>query len=1452
MSGINGQTVIETPLPKGTVTFLFTDIEGSTKLLERLREGYATLLEEQRGILRAAFARWNGHEMDTQGDAFFVAFPRALDAVNCVIEAQRELAAHEWPNNVTVRVRMGMHTGEPIIARTGYVGMDVHRAARLTSTGFGGQVLLSQTTYDLVFQDLPAGTRLRNLGAHKLKDIVYPQEIYQLDIPGLPSDFPPLKSLEKLDREDIPPAPGDPPYKGLQFFNESDAEWFFGRHAVAARLVEAVHSQRFLAVIGASGSGKSSVVRAGMIPPLRHDPTIDWKIHVITPTPHPLEALAVSLTKDLESVTATATLIDDLQAGSRSLYLFTHKLLSLQEKGTGSQARLLLLLIDQFEELFTLCRSETERQAFIDNLLTAVTIDGGLVTAAITLRADFYERVAQYPELRELVSSQQVYIGAMSASELRQSIEEPAKRGGWELSPGLVELMLHDIGAGEGRQPEPGALPLLSHALLETWKRRRGNLLNLRAYTEAGGVRGAIARTANSVYNQGLTPEQQEIARSIFLRLTELGEGTQDTRRRISISELIPPGPALETEQIRTVLLKLADARLITTGEDTVEVAHEALIREWPTLREWLSQGREGLRLHRHLTEAAQEWHILERDPGALYRGARLAQGLEWALNNPRQLNLQEQAFLNASQEAAEREAAEREAARLRELEAAQKLAEAEHQRADEQAQSARRLHQRAVFLAIALVVALGLAAAAIYFFSRADQNADLAAANAADARQQQAIAEQERANAELRAQEAYARELSQAAEANLERDPELSMLLALEAVSVLENADLPVSLQVQDILHRAMQASRARLTFTHPGGAWGIDINPDGTRLATAGNDGAIRLWDAQTGKLIQTLAGHQSSLEDVAFSPDGQHLASAGFADATRIWDHATGEFVQTLSSPGTGAYFLAYSPDGTRLAVSDKDDTVRIWDISSQPTTGLLLQELPGQMGNIAFSPDGSRLLTTSIDDGKSRVWDLMTGKELLILPYNYQASGLVFSPDGKRLAVEGSEIGMVTIFDLASGESLISLCCHTAGIRTIDFNSDGTLLATAGQEGVAKIWDANSGKELLSLSGGMGPVDDLVFSPECAVTPKAPFAGCGQYVYTTSRNGSIRKWDVSPAGNRDLLTAQGMNANFTPDGKGFEVYELTLPNQVALHTWQFQPTGEAQQVDTFTLPPMPVPISAGDDMIFPEKAIELLASPDGSVQTWEVGKPESLITYNVPISTSDSLAGVYILPDGLRMATRTGQGSTKIWDIATGEVLFSVTALGEVNFSPDGRLLAIGDENGSLSLWDAATGELLRTIPAHQQAIMSLAFSPDGERLATGSLDTTAKIWDVSTGHELYTLVNRSTPYSPAFSPDGKRLAVNQLDGSLYLWDVDPESSTAWQLLFKFTGLDEPAIFNGFSPDGKIIYVGGYFGQTVRLYILPLEDLVALARSRLTRNWTQEECQRFRIDPCPLSK
>ncbi len=467
------------------------------------------------------------------------------------------------------------------------------------------------------------------------------------------------------------------PFKGLFPFEEHDADIYFGRESLVTELVTELNPETgraddqrtcFLALVGASGSGKSSLARAGLLPVIRKETS--WPIHVITPTSRPLETVAVSLTRNSQSVTATETLSDDLRKSSRALHLYTRKLLAEATTKASRRNSRLLLFVDQFEELFTLCRDEPERRAFIDNLVHAVQPDiEGVITIVITLRADFYGHCLDYDSLHRILENNQRIVPAMNKEALRAAIVEPAKKAGLTIEEGLVDLLLRDVG------DEPGGLPLLSHALLETWKRREGRQLTLAGYTSAGGVLGAIAQTAESTY-QSLSPEQQAIARSIFLRLTDLGEETQYTRRRARFDELVSDS-ASET-QVRDVLHILSQARLITTARESLEVAHEALIRRWPRLLKWLEDDRDDLRLHRRLADAVETWLSLNKDPATLYRGRLLTDAGDWAERHQNDMNALEREFLETSQAAVDAEARAREASLERELKMREDLLEQE------------------------------------------------------------------------------------------------------------------------------------------------------------------------------------------------------------------------------------------------------------------------------------------------------------------------------------------------------------------------------------------------------------------------------------------------------------------------------------------------------------------------------------------------------------------------------------------------------------------------------------------------------------------------------------------------------------------------------------------------------------------------------------------------------
>ena len=450
--------------------------------------------------------------------------------------------------------------------------------------------------------------------------------------------------------------PGVCPYRGLQVFEEEHAPFFFGREVATEWLANDLRGNRFLAVVGPSGSGKSSLVRAGLVPALRRGdlPSSDgWPLCVFRPGHRPLESLAMALIQlagPADDPTAPLQLMDALADDHRQLHLTTRLALT----DTPSD-RSIALVVDQFEEIFTLCRDDGQRGPFIDNLLYASAIEGGRAVVVLTMRADFYGKCAAYPDLAARITDHQMLVSPMVEEELRQAIERPAQLVGLEFEGGLAETLLRDV------QAEPGALPLLQHTLLELWERRKGHRLTFAAYREIGGMQGAIAHRAESIY-AGFDAAQQAITRRVLLRLVAPGEGTEDTRRRARKSELLPTGE--QGEFTEAVIQTLADARLVTTardmatGEEQVDVSHEALIRGWPRLREWIDEDRVGLLTHRRLTEAAVEWERHDQDESYLYRGARLAEAEEWVETHADDLNPLERKFLESSVALQEREQA--------------------------------------------------------------------------------------------------------------------------------------------------------------------------------------------------------------------------------------------------------------------------------------------------------------------------------------------------------------------------------------------------------------------------------------------------------------------------------------------------------------------------------------------------------------------------------------------------------------------------------------------------------------------------------------------------------------------------------------------------------------------------------------------------------------------------
>ncbi len=1276
-----------------------------------------------------------------------------------------------------------------------------------------------------------------------------------------------FESLDEgpLSPDLIPPAPGAPPYKGLQYFDEGDAALFFGRELLTAELVsqirdmlflrgegDALRGCCFLAVVGASGSGKSSVVRAGLVPALKSDqPLVDgkrpppgsshWLTRIITPTQHPLEALAISLTRDTESVTAAATLVDDMQREPRSLHFYVQRLLNPSSSSNDQGEGFLLLVVDQFEELFTLCRSEPERIAFLDNLLTAAQ---GPALVIIVLRADFYAHCAQYPRLRQALCSRQEYIGPMDAGELRRAIEEPARQGGWEFEPGLVDLILRDVGASQDSSPEPGALPLLEHALLETWQRRRGRTLTLQGYAEAGGVHGAIARTAEGVYAR-LDPQQQILARRIFLRLTELGEGTQDTRRRVSLQELLPQEER-EARLVNGLLKTLADARLVTLAQGTAEVAHEALIREWPALRGWLNEDREGLHLHRHLTEAAQAWEAMSRDLGELYRGARLAQASEWAAQpeHAGELNTQEAEFLRACEAHAEREAQEHEAQRQRELEAAQKLAETERQRAAEQALASQRLRQRALGLALALAAAVVLLGTAVWFARSANQNLALA-----ENEKSAALAAQR--EAERLSKISFIRELASASLANLHQDPNLSLLLSTQALSITQAIGFTDTGFVQQLIHDALLDLRWVNTFRDvvedPGS---IDYHPDGT-LIVYGDLQAKRyiIQDTASGLILLTVPG---SGQDAAFSPDGRYLASLGESGVIHIWDLAflrqggetPDDFLPAITLSGES--MLDFNTDGRWLA-ADTQDGMAVWNFEqlregiesgavapeARPSPAFSLAH-PLKVIDFEFFPDGSEIVGVD-EKGTTILWWMPDQ----VTYWLTSSSTFAQRPDGKAAALTD---GSVWFWE----ESVLKyLPLDARNWVSIAYSADGKIAAGA-EDGLIRVMEDVQGQLLFDLQGHAGSVVDLAFSPD------------GSYLASISKDHTIKIWDMSPEAPSEL---PGVSI-----GQEIVAESIVQPTSGGSFWATAGKDGEILLWDASTLKLIDsISLTSGNNenpeeqisaiAIQPDGKLLAFAQQDGRITIWNrnSGKLSTLLPESAWIKARKILE---FSPDGKILAVQDGPQSIDLLDALSGQVLSNLSnPSGDIygwNFSPDSIHFGLGDAWGNIHIWDlGAIGEPRSLSVGDAATIEALEFNSDGTRLlvtAQGSQARKFITFDLETGQPVASLdIPTPIPIYSNYSQDFHYLVTwSKVTKILNIWDL---SSQMKLLQLKSPGRIASA---SFTPDGKILTVRLDENQSFRVYGLDPNELLNLAIARLHRGWQMQECQQYlHQESCPAA-
>lgn len=1187
------------------------------------------------------------------------------------------------------------------------------------------------------------------------------------------------------------PAPPDfSPYKGLQTYQEEDADLFFGREAQVTAMLAYLETHHFMAVVGPSGVGKSSLVRAGLIPALKDRWTSysvgqeNHRLFVITPGQNPLEALASTLNAGVQP--ETGQLVAAMLADPGALESFLRALSS------GPARHHVWLVIDQFEQL-SLFSQESERESFLENITHALAQTDGILTVIITLRADFYDRFSgrEYAALRELLQDNQILLGEMNDAELRAAIQKPGEAPQWQLTSesGLVELILQDA-------REPGALPLLSQALLETWQRRRGRGLTVDGYQQAGGVKQAIATAAGRVYSQ-LTSNQQAIARRIFLRQIQFGEGRANTRRQQRVEDLMSSGESGSKEDFDAVLQTLVNGRLLTLSQEPgsnrrrVDLAHEALIAGWPQLQQWIQVHRESEFTRRRLESKAAEWVRLGRDVGGLLDEVEIGEAQRW-LSSP------DAAELGYSQD-------------LPQLVQASQAALAQT-RQREQRRTRTALGIVSIFLVIAIIAAI---------FGFAGQNRARQAAY--DLETQVAV----RSTAEVEALNAEAAAVSEGnIRATAERSAQEAKATAIAESYVRATAQAEAETQSALAFSRQL-AAQAELVYNQRPAQLDLAVLLSAEslrRVPTQAGDITMRsllsLFPRQVARLNILPANTNSSDTDVealAYSPDGKWLAAGTLGEVIQIWDTSKNKIAQRILAPKTGGVVpsvrtLAFSPDSRWLVSGQDNGTAYVWEV----TTGKQIQvkHHPDQVFSVAFSPTENLIASSSVD-GTFKLWEAETGQERLSLKAGHSIEHLRFSPNGALIAAAGGN--SITVWQVDNGQQLVQKQQFTdngsmdnRGIQALVFSPDSQQIATGEGDasfswlsprpvtgGKILVWQVTTGQEIASLQHD-DAITSLDFSPD------------GKWLASGSVDGTARVWDIAAKKELNKFTL-GTAANLRVNAVKLMMqgqWLIVAGNDGQARIWDIKANGLLQRLPTSTDHQL-LAIAKSTD----EKRIAI-GDNSGWVWIWEpAGHETALInthahrnvswlqfdrqgkrllvgTFNKlaqildtsnweeisHIEHADRVVQAVFSPDEQLVASASQDGVIKVWEASTGRQMFEVTGIqpfSMLTFSPDGKWLAasqgvipsygwisyrMGVEThpSDVILWSVATGkEAMRF--KHDGWVSSVAFSPDSIQLLTAGEEAIARIWDIASGKELRRVSHGNRINRAIFSPDGALVA-----------------------------------------------------------------------------------------------
>lgn len=1195
------------------------------------------------------------------------------------------------------------------------------------------------------------------------------------------------------------------PYKGLAAFDEGDRADFYGRDDVVEALLDRIQNNGLTSVIGASGSGKSSVVMAGVLPQLRDSAlpgSEDWSIVTMVPGTDPFDEFYTGL----RSV-AVGHPLEAARYESREL----RESFAASLGGPNSKA---LLVVDQFEELFSADIDDATRERFLDNLVDLATDSAHRIRVVLTLRADFSDRPLAHPRFGDLMARASVLIAPMRPEQVEDVIRRPASRVGVEIEPGLVAEIVRDVSSATAY------LPLLQYVLAELFEQRTSDRLTVQTYRALGGVQGVLERTAEATFTS-LTAPERTACRQLFLRMVHLGDHGEETRRRLALTELHGLGARADVER---ALERFSEVRLLTYDRDpvtrtpTVEVAHETVIARWVRYRVWIDEARADIVTHRRISASTATWQLSEEDPTYLLVGGPLAAAKDLYESGGVSLNTLEATFVTASQDADDKTRAH-EVERTRE----------------EQALASRAKRRLAIGIGTAVVaVVIGLVAA--FAFVQRQRAEDLAAS-------------QER--------QSTARSLAAASISNLSSgDPDLSLLLAIEGADTTLESGEDVLPEVVEALHQSIISPRPALIIEGADAKLGghvIEYSPDGTAMAVVAREGDAMVIDPKTGEVLSRFGTSPDPPFGVLFHPDGRQVTTI-HPNALRQWDWRTGELLLEVTSD-VNISTAVYSREGSLYAIGGSDGTITVVESG---TGSAVSNYVPhgGQVNSLDFDPTGTRIVSVG-NDTRAVVTDVATGDLLveanldtIVLPIRHVA----WHPTAET-AVIATFQGENLLFDTQTGERLHSYGNGQNFENAMAFDRLGQFIVAAGGDGEARIYGTQVGGEAaLTLQAGGAPLRDAEMEP-------------GSFtVATVGVDGKIRIW-------RDLDGSE-LPARFTTslyprlmaarDGTRLAINSnaliLDLPPD-------FPSTMDIVDVATgetiLSRPTLRGWVTLGRAAITDDGGLAAFTSPTGEIEVVDIDTEASFIIPDTAGWTND----LEFNARGDLLAGASNAGMVGVWNTSTGaevsileghgdlvptnrsspteqergvSVSFSTQRADEIAWHPTDDVLASAGYDGTVRIWDTATGEG-RILQAFDFEVFSVVFSPDGERLVAAIQSGEVFELDASSGEILRTLQSVSSPPELLYSPDGRFLAGAGRAGAT-LWDMETGRITR-----RFQGSVYAPSDVAFLSDGNELMVASGEGL-IRSYLLDPIEMVELARTLVSRSLSDDECQQFLGEQC----